>query len=85
MSEWIKCSERLPEKLERSEFSDSDLDYNFSADVIIKANKEDRGFFRIYPDGEAPAYYDFDDEVWCWSEFSGSPMLRPGFWRKLKK
>lgn len=70
-----------PRKQIMPEGSESPGDeYPFSDTVLIKLCEHDRHGMHLFPGGYADAYWDFEDERWHWSDYTGGPTYPPDSW-----
>lgn len=60
-------------------------EYPWTVTAKITLADGDRFGRRLYPDGEADAYYDFEDERWHWSDYTGGPSLEPESWKMIEQ
>lgn len=59
-------------------------EYPWTVTVKIMLADDEKFGRRLYPDGEADAYYDFEDERWHWSDYTGGPYFEPKSWKIIE-
>lgn len=69
MTTWVSSADELPEV----------SCWPYSEVVRIRVRSDDPCCFG---GTEQLAYYDLEDECWCFDEYSGGPWLGPVMWQK---